>query len=273
MIKRFNIIFLYVFLLCAENVFGQAFQYHLHTAQISSADNSAIYEGAISLYANPAAPPDGTKTWDFSLSAHNRYNTDIRGLTGALLMSMNNNNSSVGLVIGNYGIDGFSRSLVSVNYSRRIGASSYLGIQGHWHQLQIEALGSSSIADMTIGSWHQLSDRWVISVYVLNPIEATRNTSRLYGKIDVGTALIISENLELFSSISRAWDNEWSFRPGLKYIPLDVISIYAAMNTSPSSLSFGIALNIPNGLKMNLGTNTHPHLGRHLSLGVGYGIP
>jgi len=256
-------------MLLSYDTFSQSFQYLQHSRQISTSDNAALLSGGSSLYANPANILSDQR-WDFQLSGQNRYGTDIRSISGAALYRTSY--GGLGVLVGQYGIDGFSHRQLSISYARAIGPASYLGIQGHRYQLQIEGLGQRNQMDMTVGLLHRISDVFRLSLYVLNPLEATQETQDLYGKVDLGGVLKISDKLEIYSSLSRSWDGVLSLRPGLIYNPAEILSLYLSTNTSPSAMSFGMDLSIARSLAISLGINTHPILGDSLSVSIGYVI-
>ena len=251
-------------------IVAQTFHHLQHARQISSSDNSQILEGASALYANPVAAQHQTTLWDFSLTANNRFNTDIYSLSGAI--SYKANQSALGLLVGRYGISGFYESQISLSYSRSIGRSAFLGIQGHYYQLQIEGLGDTGFADFTLGYWQTFAEKVSVSLYVKNPLDGLNDRHRTVGKIDFGLVYNLSDILELYSSVSKPWGQKVSLRPGFRYKPHHIIYLYTSFNTAPSAMSFGAGISLPKNLMIDIGINTHPILGSSVAFSLGYQI-
>jgi len=249
---------------------AQTEHHQQHASQIASSDNASILTGASSLYANPAASRHQVQRWDLTSSVSNRFNTDIWSVGAAVSKSFKN--AAVGLLVGSYGIEGLKENQISLNFTRAIGADAYLSIQGNYQQLQIEGLGQTGVADITIGYWQVIDNKVIISTYLKNPFQAITDQRRIAGKADIALGYIISDQLQLYASIDKAWDREVSFRPGLVYKPHRILKLYISTDTNPEAISLGVGVDLDNNLKADLGVNTHPILGNSLALSVGYSI-
>ncbi len=238
----------------------------IHALQIGSADNAVLLTGASSQFANPAGILSAHKTWDFGLTVHQRYHSDIRSISGVASRSFGK--YGIGFGVSRYGIDEFNESQLSLSFARQLGKDTYLGLQSHVYQFRIEGLGQKSEFDMSLGFWHESNDRWTFSVYLLNPYLRTRDNIDRPGKIDLGAGLTISAQLKLFSSVSKPWGETVSFRPGIQYTPVEELSAIVAYNTSPESMNFGLIFH-RDTIRITFGYHAHPFLGNALALGLG----
>lgn len=247
---------------------AQTFQHIEHARQIATSDNSPVLWGATAQYANPAATAHNLDGWDFTTAMSSRYSTDI--LAGSAALAKSFNNSAIGLLVGSYGIDGFKENQLSLSFARSIGKHAYLGIQANAYQIQVEGFGQSTIADLTLGYWQLIDEKIIISASIKNPAQLTNDDRRISGKADIGLGYIISDKLEIFTSVDKSWDAGWSVRPGLRYTPHQVLRVFFSTDTSPSAISLGLGLQLDTGLTADLGINTHPILGNSLALSLGY---
>lgn len=258
------------FFIIVSSLFTQNVHPLQHALQISSSDNSALLTGASAVYANPASSSIQEDQWQFALSGNNRFNTDIQNISSALSMKLGG--GSLGVLIGRYGISEFNESQVSLSYSKELGKKSFLGIQGHYYQLQIEGIDNVSSGDISLGFWHSFNEKVILSAYLKNPIDGFQNKDRVIGKAEISLAYLVSPKLAIYTAVEKPWSETVSVRPGLRYTPSPQLHLFISSNTSPSSMSFGIGLDLSDHLNTDLGFNSHPVLGSSLSLSLGYRI-
>ena len=270
--KDLKPLYFVVFLTCCSynSVFAQLNDVILHPQQISTSDNSAILLGLRANYANPAGLGFSDKTWTFHVNGQNRYNIDIRSISAATLYSLEN--YAFGLQIGSYGISEFNQTQISIGGSRRVGKSSFIGVQAHYFQLQIEQLGNRNNFDISVGGIHQMENGVTISVYILNPFQGINKNDEQFGKFELSMAYEFSEKLILFVGSDKSWDNGLSLRPGFKYEAFEKTELIFSFNTRPSSFSFGLNSRLSKSIEIFLGYNNHPFLGNSISFGFDYSL-
>ena len=264
-----NIVLLFFHFLSLSPLFGQLPGRMVHALQIGAADNAVLLKGAKSQFANPAGLLSSAPKWDFDLAVHQRYHSDIRSISGVVSRSFDQ--YGIGIGVSRYGIDEFNESQLSFSFARRIGSNSFMAVQTHLYQFRIEGLGQREDFDMSLGFWHSHKNQWTFSLFLLNPLLLTSNEDERLGKIDLSVGYVVGPQLEIYSSTSKSWGNKISFRPGLKYRPVEQFSVLAAYNSFPSSMNFGLIFN-PSLFQVSLGYHAHPFLGNALALGFGYSI-
>ncbi len=239
-----------------------------HASQVYTSDNSALMTGSSSLFANPAASGQQEEKWDFSLSASRIYNTDILSLSA--IASVRLNNQRIGMLIGQYGIKGYYMSQFSLLYSRSIGSKSFIGIQSNISQFRIKDLGYKLGSDISIGLWHPISHRTIISAYLRNPLKLEIITPNTYKKMALGILFKISDRLHLFTEIDKIQDQEISLKPGIRFEAISMMQLFVSFKSAPAETSFGVHIIIREKMHTDIGMNVHPILGTTLTFSLGY---
>jgi len=242
-----------------------------HALSLATSNNAAMLLDAHSLYVNPAAILASQYKIDFTTSAVNRYNTDIFSLSGAVSFIFNEQ-SAVGLLVGSYGIDGFKENNAAISFTRTIGNNSYLAIQPSLYRLDIEGLGQRSSWDLTLGYWGRINDHWTLSAHTQNMRSFIGKEGDRQGLAQLGINYLLSDQAEIYTSLSYDSDDTWRLSPGILYRPHQILSLYISFNTTPSSIGFGTSIQVQDYLSVQLGYAAHPDLGSSLGLSLSYRI-
>lgn len=235
--------------------------------QLATADNSSVLTGSSALFANPAASLSQKHKWDMSIAAVNLFSTDIFGFTGAA--NYKTNSGAFGLTVAQYGIDGFQSSNLGISFAKALGKDAFLGLKANWFQRRIEGIDKVQQPDFTLGYWQKIDDKFILSFYIKNPMQKEQNRVA-NGKIHLSLAYAISEQLHIFSSLEKPWNEGVNLNPGLKYSPSKIFSLYMAASTNNNSLSFGTDIGINDQLLATLALKTNTNLGNSAGFSLQY---
>jgi len=264
-------IFALLFLLIYGSLSGQITPSESHALALGTSSNPTVLTGVHGLYANPASVLVGPYKFQGTASGLNRYGTDIFTFSGAAAFRVDES-SQLGLSLGSYGIPGFKENFATVSFTRRIGSSSYLAVQPLLSRLDIEGLGQRSSWDLTLGYFGQLSSSFTLSAHVEHIRSFMSREDARLGRLNLGIGYELSPIAELYSTITYSSDETVTFRPGLVYKPHEILDLYISVGTSPSTISFGVSLDINQATQVHVGYQSHPDLGSSLGLGLTYSI-
>ena len=233
-----------------------------------SSNSSSVLANGQALYTNPATLLVDDNQWLFNLSHSLIGGTDIRSSSGTINYS--NRDFGTGLMFGTYGIEGFEERIARLAFSRRLGASSFLGVKLNFQQLQITGLGQSSNWDLSIGYWQKTEAGIIISAYLDNPLAMVSDNSMLDGKAQLSLAYIVSEKLTSFSSVTYSDRTKLNWTLGVSYDPYEYLGLVISWYSLTESLNFGADIQLFEKMSLGLGVNTHPTLGNALNVSVDY---
>ena len=253
---------------CQLSISWSQYDQSLNTARlIASGGQDQILYSPEALFSNPAGLLLGNSSIVGILNYVNRYNTDIRSASAGV--SWKNDRQGIGLLIGNYGIDGFRQNQVSAAYAKKLFKGTRLGIQVNYYNLQIQDFGSRTNFDLSVGVQHDFSETISTGFYLVNPFSETLS-NQISGGIGFSILGKITDALSVYSSVFRDWEGLLDLRPGIKYQLIDQIDILWSINTEGTSMNFGTDISITPDWSVLLAYNTHQFLGNSLSFSTMY---
>lgn len=169
-----------------------------------------------------------------------------------------------GVIIDRFGYSQFSHNKLGISYSRRFGKIFSLGTQINLHWIHIgDIYGDKVTASGAVSFLIKPLKNWVIAANVSN-ITATPisidNRDRINTVFRLGSSYTVAEKFILSVEGEASLQYNPTFKLGLEYKPIQLLSIRAGLNTWPLSPTFGFGIDYKKVL-FDFAGKWHPVLG------------
>lgn len=168
------------------------------------------------------------------------------------------------LGVDRFGYDQFSSNKFGIGYSRKFGKIFSLGTQINIHWLHIgDIYGNKVTASGSLSFLIKPMKNWVIGANVFNitatPISAD-DRDRINTIFRLGTSYTIANKLLVSIEGEASLQYDPTFKAGIEYNPIELLSIRAGIITYPMSPTFGFGINYKKVL-FDFAGKWHPILG------------
>lgn len=168
------------------------------------------------------------------------------------------------LGIDRFGYDQFSSNKFGFSYSRKFGKIFSLGAQINIHWLHIgDIYGNKVTASGSVSFLIKPIKNWIVAANVYNitasPISFD-NRDRINTIFRLGSSYAVAEKFLISIEGEASLQYDPTFKAGIEYIPIELLSIRAGINTYPMSPTFGFGINYKKIL-FDFAGKWHPVLG------------
>jgi len=201
----------------------------------------------------------------------NRFLVDGINLFG-LAAALPTNSGTFGIGLHRYGNNAYSENKVKLAYGRKLVEKLDIGAEFEVGNIQVEEYGSVFTITFGLGAQFNILDNVRLGAHLYNPIRfklTDDDRDRLPTLISLGAQYMPSDKVAIYLETQKNLDYRASFKGGVDYQLIKVLSIRAGFHTNPNMATFGLGLNLKPVLIDFAGT-FHPQLGYAPHLGITY---
>lgn len=209
----------------------------------------------------------------FSVGAYaeNRFlvaDINLIGLGAALPTK----SGTFGVGLFRYGNQSYNETKVKFGYGRLLAEKLSIGASFEVNSIGIEEYGSNFNFTFDLGFQYNVLENVRIGGNIYNPlrVQLTDNDlDKLPTIITFGATFQPSEKVAIHLEVQKNMDYIASFRGGMNYRLLEVLSLQAGFVSDPNMATAGFGIHLQ-GLQINIAGTWHPSLGYTPHLGVHY---
>jgi len=235
----------------------------------SMAGGSTMFSGVESIYFNPA----GLTTLDnfgLDISYNRRYNLNelaTVSLAGAKKIRKN----AVGISVSRFGYSAYSENRAGISYARKIFNNVSIGGSFHYLGYNIDQYGSATRFTFDFGVQSEINDKLHLGAYIFNPGSISLNDDQdVPSRIGIGLKYMASSKASIFIDASKTIDRDIDFKFSVDYKVVESFSLRGGANVTQSSIHFGPAYHMKNGLSIIGGYSFDNRLGHSTGLSISY---
>jgi len=272
MIHRFKILFscLSLFLTLQLETIGQSNISYIGGAyNTSMAGGSTMFSGVESIYFNPAGLTS-LENIGFDISYNRRYNLNelaTVSLAGAKKIGKN----AVGISVSRFGYSAYSESRAGISYARKLFTNVSIGGSFHYLGYNIDKFGSATRFTFDFGVQSEINEKLHLGAYIFNPGSISLNDEQdVPSRIGIGLKYLASKKASIYLDASKTIDRDIDFKFSVDYKLAESFSLRGGANVTQSSIHFGPAYHMKNGLSIVGGYSFDNRLGHSTGLSISY---
>lgn len=272
MIYRFKILLSclgLLFIFMSETV-GQSSNFTPGGAHILSLGSAGtMFSGIESIYTNPAGLVELDK-FGFDVSYDRRFNLNelaTVSLAGAKKIGKN----AIGVSVSRFGYSAYSENRAGLSYARQLFDKVSIGGSFHYLGYNIDNYGTASRFTFDIGLQSVINDKLSIGAYIFNPASISLTEEQdVPARMSIGLKYTASSKADIYIDVSKTINRGPEFKFAVDYQVIDAFSLRGGGNISQSSLHFGPAYHMKNGLSIIGGYSFDNRLGHSTGLSISY---
>ena len=225
--------------------------------------------GIQSLFGNPAGLAQ-VENFSAIVAAETRFAGSgiLLGGAGAALPS---ELGVFGVSVGYFGLPEYNEQAFSVGYSRLLFKSFAISLQAQLYNFSIQDYGSQFSLSGTIGIQGYINESLTIGTYIRNPVRVSIIPEVYLPTIlSIGGQYKFPEKLKILAAIEKDLDKPLSIQFGLEYAPVEKLMLRIGAHTAPEELTFGLAFEISERLRLDAMAAYHQVLGVSPGLSIIY---
>ncbi|MFT6781993.1 MAG: hypothetical protein ACJA1A_001919 [Saprospiraceae bacterium] len=238
-----------------------------HTLSLGSA--GTMFTGIESIYTNPAGLTE-LERYGFDVSYDRRFNLSelaTVSLAGAKKLGRN----AIGVSVSRFGFASYSESRAGLTYARKLFDKVSIGGSFHYLGYNIENYGNASRFTFDIGLQSEINDKLSVGVYIFNPASiAITDEQDVPSRMSIGLRYAASKKARIYIDVSKTINRSPEFKFAVDYQVVEAFSFRGGANITQSSLHFGPAYHMKNGLSIIGGYSFDNRLGHTTGLSISY---
>ncbi len=206
--------------------------------------------------------------------AENRFLVDNINLIG-IGAALPTKSGTFGLGIFRYGNNSYNETKIRAGYGRLLAEKLSIGAGFEVNSFSIEEYGSLFNFTFDLGLQYNILDNVRIGANIYNPlrIQLTDNDlDRLPTIISFGATYQPYEKIAIHLEVQKNLDYKATFRGGVDYRIIDVLSIRCGFLSNPDMVTAGLGIHLKN-FQIDIAGTWHPTLGITPHVGVQYAKP
>ena len=269
---RFKILIFCLFIILSNTYNGHA-QSSFFTSggahTLSLANTGTMFNGIESIYTNPAGlvSLDG---YAFDVGYDRRFNlSELSTVSMAGAKKIGNN--VIGISIARFGYSAYTESKAGLTYARLLSRKFSIGGSLNYLGFNIDQYGSSSKFTFDLGLQYKINDEVSLGAYVFSPgtISLTDDQD-VPSRFSLGLKYKASKKADVYVDVSKTINRNPDFRFSVDYHLIDRFSLRAGANITQSSIHFGPAYHMENGIMITGGYSFDNRLGHSTGLSLSY---
>jgi hypothetical protein len=181
--------------------------------------------------------------------------------------------TTFGLSASNFGYHLYSENKYGLAVAKAFGDKISAGVQMDYLNTQIaEGYATKGVMTVEMGVLAKPMKDLVVSVHVFNPVRSKLsdyNNELVPTIMKIGASYLFSEKVLLVTEVSKNNTDQPQFRAGLEYRIVKELYIRAGMGANPSTISFGMGLNL-NQFKIDISSSYHQVMGYTPQISIVY---
>ncbi|MBK6948479.1 MAG: hypothetical protein IPH16_10835 [Haliscomenobacter sp.] len=223
--------------------------------------------GISGVYGNPANLTS-IGQWESQLYAQNRFLLpELKEIGISLAAPALGGTAGIGLRQSGY--SGYKEQLAQICYSRLLGPGFGLGIRFDLGALSIPEYGNLITVNGSFGMHADLLPGLTAAVLIDHPLRQTGISAEFMPTLlGAGIRYEASEKTSLLIELIKDVEYPASFRAGLDYQLLPILSLQTGIATAPSLFSMGAALHLSPQFRLDIASSYHQWLGFTPAIGL-----
>jgi hypothetical protein len=194
-------------------------------------------------------------------AVENRFLTsEIQHLSAAAVIPAGGGN--FGLTVQYFGFEGFNEQKVGLAYSRRLSEGISLGAQFFYFGNRIPDYGARHLLNFEAGLQAAILPSLHLAARVHNPVRQEITEGEFLPTLfETGLAYTPSEKLLIVLEMEKDIDFPARVKSGLEYRLAEPLRLRIGVASNPVSYGFGIGIELPGNIKIDVASNYHQILG------------
>jgi len=194
---------------------------------------------------------------------------DLNSFSG--LFALPTNSGTFGLSLNYFGFDAYNEQKIGIAYARKFSKKVSVGAQVDYLNTSIEEYGNKGVITFELGLQYELSEELCVGTHIYNPIRTEVNLEENLPTIfKLGAAYTPAENLTVAAEVEKDLEYDARFKMGLEYGFVDALDLRIGIASNPTSLTFGLGLNLKENFFLDFASAYHQVLGFSPSIGIIY---
>ncbi|MFT4760773.1 MAG: long-subunit fatty acid transport protein [Paraglaciecola sp.] len=194
---------------------------------------------------------------------------DLNSFSG--IFALPTNSGTFGLAINYFGFSAYNEQKIGVAYARKFSEKVSVGAQIDYLNTSIEEYGNKGVVTFELGLQFELSKELRFGTHIYNPIRSSVNLEdNLPTIFKIGAAYTPADNLVVAAEIEQDLEYDSRFKMGIEYGFLEALDLRVGIQSNPTSLTFGLGLNIKENFFLDFASAYHQVLGFSPSIGIIY---
>jgi hypothetical protein len=180
---------------------------------------------------------------------------------------------TLGVNINYLGYNAYNDKKIGLSYSLKLIKELSIGLQLDYLNTKIgNNYGSKNYFTFEFGIFARPIKELSIGAHIYNPLSLTvdeATNEKVPTIFKLAATYNIKEVIYLTAETEKDIRDEFLFRFGLDYRPIDILSVRAGISTQPITGVFGVGFKVK-GLNIDLNSSFHPNLGFSTQAGLSY---
>lgn len=243
---------------------GQTQYRYLTPTNLATGQHGLLRDQPESIVINPSSYLKGESTIHGFITGRNSFGTDIFG--GVAGVSLDGYRQGWSLLMGTYGIEGFSSNVIRGGYRRRLSQHHILGLQVEYQNQQRGELSNSAQTTASLGFSSFLDEKWSYSIVLSELFGESKDIAAVTSaRYQVSEIFAIGQRL-------RYEDSKISYAPSIDYQFMDEASLLIAHDTLTGILAWGSEISLNQQWRVTMSYETRSTLGNSTAIGINYQV-
>ncbi len=178
-----------------------------------------------------------------------------------------------GLSLHYFGFDAYNEQRIGLAYARPLFDKLSLGAQFLLLNTRIPEYGNKALPTFELGLLAEVLPEVNFGIHLSSParIEVV-DEENLPTVLRLGFSYLPSDKLQLLAEVEKDIDYPARARFGVEYRAVEALFLRFGIATEPTSMSFGLGLQLENSLRLNVASSYHQVLGFTPGASITYGI-
>lgn len=177
----------------------------------------------------------------------------------------------LGFMVGSFGVDALKQQTLALSYSRELSTIWDLSVAFDVFRIDASEFGSINKFSFQLGSFIQITEGLKLGLLLKNPFATEIDDNTNYGGVfSVGITYILDDKVSFSSQVTKVNGASLNFRNGLSYQLHDKLDFKIGFATNPSTVHFGLGVNLSETFRIDGAFYRHESLGLSPALSVSY---
>jgi len=177
----------------------------------------------------------------------------------------------LGLMVGSFGVDALKQQTVVINYSRELTEIWDLSIAFDVFRVDASEFGAINKFSFQLGSLIQISDELTLGLLIKNPFSSEIDENTQYGGVySAGLTFVLDDKVSFSSQLTKVNGASLNFQNGLSYQLHEKLDFKIGFATNPSTVHFGLGLNLSESFRIDGAFYRHESLGLSPAMSVSF---
>ncbi len=179
-----------------------------------------------------------------------------------------------GLAVNYFGFSEYNEQKIGIAYARKLGKKFNVGAQFDYIGTRIRDFGTANTYTVEVGVLANINKKLDLGAHFFNPIGVDRgiDTEPLESIVSIGLRYQASAQFLIMADVEAELDFPPRYKLGIDYSLSNLIQLRIGAYTEPTTVSFGIGLNINDKFILDLASSYQTALGITPGIGIRYDL-